>query len=522
MDSRQENTVVQRPASRGRSRRAALIVALLSGALFALLAPNEARANYTVKECANGIQPGAFDPYLISAGTYRISYSNECTAGSGYGLRLDARGTTSPGGRLVWQVSAPSGTAFKTADMDVHYGTDDGYGPAMAAATGGYAPLNGGSGPNQWAHASLANTDHFGIWLMCWRTGQSCSSSWAYAWSANLSAEVVDMVPPQIAATGELLDGTTVRGVQSLQATATDVGGGVRSIAVYVNRVSSRVDPICGPQFAGSYERVKPCLDSSGPRTFSVDTQNDPGWVNGPNDVSICSTDAGGNQSPCIHRLVDVDNSCPSSGSQPAARFEAGTDVAGRLRTQASVRSNEAPVLRGALATATGAPVAGGTVCVYQTIALADASRELVTTLTTQPNGRFATKLDPGASRIIELIYRYNTHTLGQRVGLDSVVVPSLSIGEKSVANGHPVHFRGHVPGPNADGRAVALQARVGRKWRTFKQLRTDEGGRFKGLYRFTQTVGRVSYVFRALVKRQSGYPYEAGASRKRKILVYG
>ena len=58
------------------------------------------------------------------------------------------------------------------------------------------------------------------------------------------------------------------------------------------------------------------------------------------------------------------------------------------------------------------------------------------------------------------------------------------------------------------------MQARVGRKWRTFKQLRTDSEGRFRGKYRFTQTVGRVRYVFRALVKRQGGYPYEPGRLR--------
>ena len=66
------------------------------------------------------------------------------------------------------------------------------------------------------------------------------------------------------------------------------------------------------------------------------------------------------------------------------------------------------------------------------------------------------------------------------------------------------------------------MQARVGRKWRTFKQRRTDSDARFVGKYRFTQTTGRVRYVFRALVKRQGGYPYEPGASPKRKLLVYG
>ena len=513
------------PGRGRRSRRVMVaIAALVILVLIGLIAPRAAHANYFVKECTPSAQPYATDPYTISAGTYRISYSNECGTGSGYGLRLDAHGTSGPAGRLVWQVSAPGGTVFKTAEVDVHYGSDDGYGPAMATAAGGYLPLNGGNGPNQWAHSLLSNTDHFGIWLMCWRTGQSCTSNRAYAWSTNVSVEVDDLVAPKITASGEILDGGTVYGVQAVQAAATDTGGGVRSVTVYVNGVVSKVDAICMPSFAqGSYERVKPCADAPGSRTLLLDTQNDPGWVNGPNDLSICSTDAGGNQStPCLRRLVDVDNSCPASGSQPAARLDAGADVGGRLRAQASVRSSEAPVIRGALATSSGRPVTGGTVCVYQTIALADASRELVTTATTQPNGRFATKLDPGASRAIELVYRYNTRTLRQQVRLESAVVPSLSLGEKSVANGQPVHFRGAVPGPNGDGRAVTLQARVGRKWRTFKQLRTDQDRRFRGLYRFTQTMGRVGYVFRALVKRQSGYPYEAGASRKRKVVVYG
>ena len=66
------------------------------------------------------------------------------------------------------------------------------------------------------------------------------------------------------------------------------------------------------------------------------------------------------------------------------------------------------------------------------------------------------------------------------------------------------------------------MQARVGKKWRSFKQLPTDAKGDFHGKYRFTQTRGRVRYVFRALVKKQGGYPYSEGASAKRKVLVRG
>ena len=66
------------------------------------------------------------------------------------------------------------------------------------------------------------------------------------------------------------------------------------------------------------------------------------------------------------------------------------------------------------------------------------------------------------------------------------------------------------------------MQAKVGKKWRSFKQLATDANGHFKGKYRFTQTRGRVLYVFRAMVKKQGGYPYSPGASRKRKLVVHG
>ena len=130
--------------------------------------------------------------------------------------------------------------------------------------------------------------------------------------------------------------------------------------------------------------------------------------------------------------------------------------------------------------------------------------------------------LDAGPSRTLYVVYRFNTKKISDRVELDSTVVPTLDIPKKKLANGQAAAFVGHLPGPNADGRAVTLQARVGRKWRTFKQLRTDSDGNFHGRYRFTQTVGRVRYVFRALVKSQSGYPYEPGASRKRRLIVRG
>ena len=121
------------------------------------------------------------------------------------------------------------------------------------------------------------------------------------------------------------------------------------------------------------------------------------------------------------------------------------------------------------------------------------------------------------------MAYRYGNHQIqSPNLYLDSSVMPTLRLTRSSLSNGHSVGFRGRIPGPGNDGRGVTLQAKVGKKWRSFKQLQTDSNGRFRGKYRFTQTHGTVLYVFRALVKKQGGYPYSPGASQKRKLLVRG
>jgi hypothetical protein len=496
---------------------------LLAVGLIAATAPARAGADYGVIQCV----PHAVsytDAGAYPFGPYSVWAQNAC--GSAYGLRLDtgsSTGWTANGAGLAWRFTAPGGTHFESANAVMHYGNNGGF---AAATFSNGAPAfqvipTCATPANCWSTASANNATLFEVRLQCFRS-PNCHSDWAYVWTTNFTATVRDGFPPHIDAGGALLSGGVVQGVQGLRAVATDIGGGARSVSIHVNGIYSRGIDFCPPNYNGSYTAIKPCPDSS-IQQLEIDTQKDAGWTNGPNDVVICSSDAGGNvSSPCIRRIVHVDNSCPGSGGTLATELDAGADVDGQLKTRARVTSRVQPVVRGSVKDAAGSPVAGATVCVYETIDLPDASRELVGTATTQSNGRFATRLDAGPSRRLDLIYRYNDRVLGGRVQLDSRVVPTLEIPTKSVENGEAARFAGRVPGPNADGRAVAMQARVGRKWRTFKQLRTDSDGRFRGKYRFTQTSGRVRYLFRALVKRQGGYPYEPGASRKRKLVVRG
>jgi hypothetical protein len=503
----------------GRWRWIALLVAVGSGLLLGLIAPNQARANYVVQECVSGTLGNA-DAFQVRpfGDATKVRQTDSCI--SPYGLRLEANGQSNYNTWVAWQWNAPTSTTFVSAQTRVHYWTDGGYGPMMSGdGTPGYAAI--GSGGEQWVFPVEANTSFYAILEQCF--AHPCSSTGAFAYVDNFYANVQDLSLPSVSASGELLDGGTVSGVQTINVTVTDSGGGARAIVVYVNGIRSARDEFCGPDGpGGSYSHLKPCPGSSGARAVALDTEHGPGWVNGANDVQICGFDAGNNQSGCVRKAVQIDNSCAGSGGTAATSLDSGADVGGQLRRRAQVTSKQSPVIRGSLTDGTGNPVAGATICVYQTTDLPDASRELATSVTTQSNGHFATRLDAGPSRTIDLVYRYNARKLTDRVDLDSTVVPTLSIPKKRVVNGKSAVFVGDIPGPNAEGRAVALQARVGRKWRTFKQLRTDSAGRFKGKYRFTQTFGRVGYVFRALVKSQSGYPYEPGASKKRKLVVSG
>jgi hypothetical protein len=500
-----------------------IVLLALAVTAVAVAGPSSARADYRVVQC-DYQRTSYVEAGLVAFGPYSIWPANSC--GNDYGLELftnPSTGWTANGAGVAWQFTAPSGTTFDTR-VTIHYGYDSGLGGAVYSDTpGGFVGLPSCNTPSTcWAFPTALNAHYFQVRLQCFAS-PNCHSNWAYVYARSFEAIVHDGLAPGITAGGELFGGGVVRGIQNLNATATDAGGGARTIAVYVNGFLSRRVDFCQPDVAGSYSHLKPC-PSSYTQSFAIDTQKDAGWVDGSNAVEVCSTDVGGNGSPCVQRSVFVDNSCPGSGGAVASNLDAGTDVHGKVLNRAAISSNDQPVIRGALKDGKGNPVSDATVCIYGKVDLPDASRELLSKVTTQGNGRFATVLDPGPSRDLEILYRHNDKVLLDQVRLDSRVVPTFFVpkDKRHVRNGTATRFKGALPGPNQGGRAVALQARAGKKWRTFKLLRTRADGHFHGKYRFLQTRGRQRYLFRALVKSQGGYPYEPGHSRTRKVIVSG
>jgi hypothetical protein len=78
------------------------------------------------------------------------------------------------------------------------------------------------------------------------------------------------------------------------------------------------------------------------------------------------------------------------------------------------------------------------------------------------------------------------------------------------------------VPLP-AVGKLVEIQVKQPTgEWTTFRTLRTDAQGRWTLPYRFRRTACHTRYQLRAHIPAEAGYPFAAGHSRARSVLVRG
>ncbi len=522
------------------ARLAALV---LIGLLAMVLMPASAEAGvYRANECA--VTPdGSYSGFPDAAWWNNSAYlqGHACNASDSLSSGKLHIGhppiTFSISSYAQWTWTAPAGTHFSSVTFSGnlqcasgHYATA-GY-IAGGAVAGYFSPCSGGVPTTNGADftaVSAAGSRLDGVFAAMGCVPNCVwSGTPAHAWIGHLQVEIADTSTPTVTALGgSLLAGGVRRGTESLVIQGSDVGGGIRDAIVRVNgaQVATPSNPACDVPANGIMRSFRPCSASSRIE-LAINTEVAP-WRHGANDVEVCVRDvslsaAAPNQG-CGARVVEVDNTCEGSGGPQASSIDAGLLRQGRVVEAASVRSTESVPIKGTLRTGGGQPVSGGAICVYEQVPEAGEPQELIGIAKTRSGGDFGMQLSPGPSRDLRLVYRFNNAVVAKEpLRLTSQVVPELRVRPKRLTNRHFVRFFGSIPGPRADHRAVSLQARVGKKWRTFKQLRTDENGRFAGRYRFTQTEGSAVYVFRALVKKQGGYPYEPGASAKQKVKVSG
>lgn len=144
----------------------------------------------------------------------------------------------------------------------------------------------------------------------------------------------------------------------------------------------------------------------------------------------------------------------------------------------------------------------------------------------TDVHGRFGFTIPPGPSRTVRYRYDGTNTTRPAAAELTTKVraAARLKADRRRLRNGQVVRFTGRLLGKPipAAGKVVALQAKVGRGWRTFATPRANARGVFRYRYRFTSTTGTRRYRFRAAIAREGAYPYEAGVSPIVRVRVRG
>lgn len=193
--------------------------------------------------------------------------------------------------------------------------------------------------------------------------------------------------------------------------------------------------------------------------------------------------------------------------------------------TTLQLAAGKRATLVGRLTRGQAVPIAGADVTVEGQLRSGGAFVRLATTRP-DAQGRLRFALPAGPSRTVRFRYEGSSTELPATAEVVTRVSAPvrLAVDRRRLVNGQSVRFTGQLPGKPipSGGKLVALQARVGREWRTFATPRANARGTFKHRYRFTATTGVRRYAFRALVTREAAYPYETGASRKVRVTVRG
>ena len=174
--------------------------------------------------------------------------------------------------------------------------------------------------------------------------------------------------------------------------------------------------------------------------------------------------------------------------------------------------------LRGSLTSGSGG-VPGVPICVFTRV-VTDQAREFAGVAISNPGGEYQFAVPAGPSRELTAVYRPGQREISAKATARTRVSPGFRLVRKVVRNKGFAVFTTRIPGPRKANVVVLLQVKSGKAWRVFRRCRTRASGRCVLRYRFTQTPTPTVYIMRAQVRDQSGYPYEGGNSKARRLRV--
>jgi hypothetical protein len=195
-----------------------------------------------------------------------------------------------------------------------------------------------------------------------------------------------------------------------------------------------------------------------------------------------------------------------------------------RLRSRVRVGLGSHVRISGRLTNPDGDPISGAPISVFSSSTTSADHRAGVTR--TDSHGRFGYRALASTSRLLRFVYA-GTPLYRPAEGRVSLVVPArttLASSRRRLLNGQSAIFSGRLRTlpPPPTGKLLELQVVFRGRWQTFRTAPTDARGRWRLRYRFHATAGRQRYRFRARLPAEAGYPYEAGFSPTRVVVVRG
>jgi hypothetical protein len=383
------------------------------------------------------------------------------------------------------------------------------------------------------AEGQRLSLSRLGVWLTChWTTG-SCPPSDPASYVVVFSSRIGlsdDSRPTFVRGpSGPLVVADhVIGGEQDVRYAAEDIGGGMARVAVVVDGVVRKEEPVvsAGGSCREPYVALVPCpLASDGSVSFDTATLPD-----GPHGVAVALIDAAGNRTLSPAETVVFKNRRVPNGANATrsaelrAWFPVGEKKARASRT---VSFGQRARILGTLTTEDGTHIRGATIEVTSTPRTAGAAARRLSPITTDERGRFSFTPTDGSSRRFTLSYRpFDTDpspaaaavvTLNVRAGVSLKVKP-----RRTTSRGR-ISFSGRLlGGPNREGTQVQLfaVARKGLDRVPVATLRADRRGRFQFKYRFRRTFAPFTYYFQAVVQRQNGYPYATGSSKRVSVRI--
>lgn len=350
--------------------------------------------------------------------------------------------------------------------------------------------------------------------------------------SAGFPAARVDLADnsdPKISAvSGSLLGSFEIGSPHTITFTATDKGGGVKTMAFAIDNDTPQVEE-SGGACTVPYSDLVPCPLSK-THTFGIDTAL---LTPGPHTFTLSTTDAAGNSTSSIASPFTVlPGGIPTQPTSPIVNsFSNGSPAIERpvltlpAKTVIAKKRGLVPVA-GKLTTPSGAPVSGATLSVSSLdIADKDAAAVALAPVTTASDGTFSVPFPAAGAKRLTVGFKPSA-SAAVTVSATVLIRQKLSLSAKRsrarINPGKSVTISGVLSGAGggAKGAPVEIDARFHHSWRAVGVVKASSSGKYRWKYRFVRVTRPTKFTFRVVARGSRAWPWPTEIGSTVKVLV--